>query len=637
MLLAIRDRVMGIVGWVILGILFIAFAFFGLNSYLDSDKARYAASVNGVEISASQENIAYQRLRKRMEDMMGSSFDPDMINEDQLRKNALRQLINQELLVQEAVAGDFAASDQQLAAQISSMKVFKTDGRFSKQRYERALSNSGMSPPQFEGQLKRDIVSDQLRSGIVKTAAPTPIELESAYRLQGQQRRFSYLILPVSGFKDQVKVTDPDVEQYYEAHGQEYMTPERVKLQYLELEAAKLEISTEPDEAALRELYAEESGRFTNEEERHARHILVIINGTDEENIQQARSKAEEIVKRLDAGEAFDVLAREVSEDPGSASSGGDLGFFGRGIMDAEFEKAAFDMQVGERSEPVRSSFGLHIIELLAIKPETLKPFEEVRDELADEMLSGERSDLFYEQSEVLANLAFEYPDTLQDAASALGLEIQESDWMSIDGGTGIWENTSAVEAAFSEDVLLGGNNSNAVELGEDHVIVLRVLEHQKPAQKPLEDIRDIIRQQLQDEQARTLTKSKGDALMSSLQAGASLQEIASEQALETGQTELLGRNAATPQRSLVRKAFSLATPKDGQAVSGSFVMDDGNYALVLLEEVRDGQLEALDEPARMRVMQELGQVQGTSDMIAVMAAIKEKAAIHIPESGDQP
>jgi peptidyl-prolyl cis-trans isomerase D len=445
------------------------------------------------------------------------------------------------------------------------------------------------------------------------------------------------LILPVSGFKDQVKVTDPEVEQYYEAHGQEYMTPERVKLQYLELEAAKLELSTEPDEFALRNLYAEESGRFTTEEERHARHILVIINGTDEENIQQARSKAEEIVKRLDAGEAFDVLAREVSEDPGSASSGGDLGFFGRGIMDAEFEKAAFDLQVGERSEPVRSSFGLHIIELLAIKPETLKPFEEVRDELADEMLSGERSDLFYEQSEVLANLAFEYPDTLQDAASALGLEIQESDWMSIDGGTGIWENTSAVEAAFSEDVLLGGNNSNAVELGEDHVIVLRVLEHQKPAQKPLEDIRDIIRQQLQDEQARSLTKSKGDALLASLQAGASLQEIASEQALETGQTELLGRNAATPQRSLVRKAFSLATPKDGQAVSGSFVMDDGNYALVLLEEVRDGQLEALDEPARMRVMQELGQVQGTSDMIAVMAAIKEKAAIHIPESGDQP
>jgi peptidyl-prolyl cis-trans isomerase D len=443
--------------------------------------------------------------------------------------------------------------------------------------------------------------------------------------------------LPVSGFRDEVKVTDQDVEQYYETHGQEYMTPERVKLQYLELEAAKLEISTEPDEAALRELYAEESGRFTTEEERHARHILVMFKDTDEESIQQATGKAAEIVKRLDAGEAFDALAEEVSEDPGSASSGGDLGFFGRGIMAAEFEKAVFEMQEGERSEPVRSSYGLHIIELLAIKPETVKPFEEVRESLADQMLSGERSDLFYEQSEVLSNLAFEYPDTLQDAASALGLEIQESDWISIDGGPGIGENAAVVETAFNEDVLLGGNNSNAVELGEDHVLVLRVFEHQKPAPKPLEDVRDIIRQQLQDEQARSLTKTRGEALLVSLQAGVTLQEIATEQSLETGQAGLVGRTAATPQRSLVRKAFSLATPKDGQAVSGGFVMEDGNYALVLLEEVQDGQLESLDEPARMQVLQELGKVQGTSDMIAVMAALKEKAAIHIPESGDQP
>ena len=202
MLLAIRERVMGIVGWIILGILCIAFAFFGLNSYLDSDKAIYAASVNGVEISSRQENQAYQRLRKRMEEMMGSSFDPAMIDESQLRKTALRQIINEELLFQEAADGGFASSDQQLAAQINSINYFKTDGKFSKQRYERALANQGMSPAEFEGQLRRGIMSDQLRSGIVKTAAPTPGELELAYRLQGQQRRFSYLILPVSAFRD---------------------------------------------------------------------------------------------------------------------------------------------------------------------------------------------------------------------------------------------------------------------------------------------------------------------------------------------------------------------------------------------------------------------------------------------------
>ena len=636
MLLAIRERVMGVLGWFILGILFIAFAFFGLNSYLGSDKASYVASVNGVEISAIQEDRAYRNLRSRMESLMGSSFDPDMINETRLRKNALRQIINEELLFQEAADGDFAASDQQLAAQISAINAFKKDGKFSKQRYERALSNNGMKPPEFEGQLKRDIMSNHLRSGIIKTAAPTHEALALAYRLQGQQRRFSYLIVPVSMFKDQVKITDADIDQFYEEQGSEYMTPERVKVKYLELEAARLEPGTEPDEAALRALYDAESGRFTTEEERHARHILVMFKGTDEENIRQATSKAEEIVKRLDAGEAFDVLAGEVSEDPGSASSGGDLGSFGRGIMAAEFEDAVFDMQVGERSQPVRSSYGLHIIELLDIKQETVQPFEEVRASLVDQLLSDERSDIFYDQSEVLANLTFEYPDTLQEAASGLGLEIQESDWMSANEGPGIGENPAVIEAAFSDDVLLGDNNSNVVEVGEDHVLVLRVFEHQKSAQKPLEEVNDLIRQRLQDEQARSLTKVKGEELLASLQTGVALEEIAKEQALETGRTDLLGRKADTPQRSLVRKAFSLTTPKDGETVSDGFVMNDGNYAIVLLEETSEGRLESLSESSQMQVSNELGELQGTADMAAVMAALTEKATVHIPNYEDQ-
>ncbi|MCK5479833.1 MAG: SurA N-terminal domain-containing protein, partial [Gammaproteobacteria bacterium] len=583
------------------------------------------------EISTRQEDAAYQNLRNRLEDTMGSTLDPDMINEAQLRKSALGQLINEELLFQEAFGGGFAASDQQLAAQISSMRVFKSNGKFSKQRYELALSNQGMTPSEFEGQLRRNIMSAQFRSGIVKTAAPTTEELELAYRLQGQQRRFSYLILPVSGFNDLVKIEAPDVEQYYETHGQEYMSPERVKVQYLELEAAKLKVGAEPSEAELRSLYNEESGRFTTGEERHARHILVTFQGTDEESIGKTTSKAAEIVKRLDAGEAFDAVAREASEDPGSASSGGDLGFFGRGIMAAEFEKAVFDMQVGDRSEPVRSSYGLHIIELLGIKPETVKPFEDVRESLADQLLSEERGDLFFEQAEVLANLAFEHPDTLQEAASVLGLQIRESDWISADEGPGIGEHAVVVEAAFSEDVLLGGNNSNTVEVDEDHILVLRVSDHQKPAQKSFEDVGDIIRQRLQDERARALAKAKGEELLVSLQAGVALEKIASEQTLEAGQTELLGRNASTPQKSLVQKVFSLATPGDGQIIADGFVMSNGNYALVLLEEVNEGQFDTLDASTRMQLRQELGKVQGQVGMVAAMAALDEKATIHIP------
>ena len=632
MLLAIRERVMGIVGWIILAILCIAFAFFGLNSYLESDQAIFAASVNGVEISSGQENLAYQRLRKRMEEMMGSSFDPAMIDESVLRKTALRQIINEELLFQEAADAGFASSDQQLAAQINSINSFKADGKFSKQRYERVLANQGMSPAEFEGQLRRGIISDQLRSGIVVTAAATPNELELAYRLQGQQRRFSYLILPTSSFMSEVKVTDADIEQYYETHGQEFMSPQKVKLQYLELNAAMLAVNSLPDEQTLRALYEEESGLFSSEEERHARHILVMFQDTDEETIEKATRKADGIIKRLDAGESFADLAREVSEDPGSASSGGDLGFFARGIMVPEFENAVFGMQVGETSGPIRSAYGIHIIELLEIKPQTVKSFEEVREILANQFLSEERSDLFYEQSEILSNLAFEHPDTLQDAANALGLAIRESDWLGIDGGPGIGENASVIEAAFSDDVLLGGNNSNTLELGDNNMLVIRVFEHRKAEPKPLADVRENIRQRLQDEQARSLAKAKGAELLASLQAGTTLEQIARQQALETGRTKLLNRNASSPQRSLVSKIFSMAAPKDGRFSSDGLVMENGNYAIVQLEEVNDGLLESLDEAARMQLVQQLGKVQGSIDMSAVMATLNEKASIQIPE-----
>ena len=293
-------------------------------------------------------------------------------------------------------------------------------------------------------------------------------------------------------------------------------------------------------------------------------------------------------------------------------------------------------MQVGERSGPIRSAYGIHIIELLDIKQQTVKSFEEVRESLANQLLSEERSDLFYEQSEILSNLAFEHPDTLQDAASALGLAIQESDWIGIDGGPGIGESASVIDAAFSDDVLLGGNNSNTLELGDDHMLVLRVLEHRKAVPRPLEDVRENIRQRLQDEQARSLAKAKGTELLASLQAGTTLEEIARQQALETGRTKLLNRNASTPQRSLVSKAFSMAAPKDGRVSSDGFVMEDGNYALVQLEEVNDGRFESLDESARMQLVQELGKVQGAADMSAVMAALNEKATIQIPERENQ-
>jgi peptidyl-prolyl cis-trans isomerase D len=624
---------MGVLGWVLLGILCIAFAFFGLNSYLQSNATNYAAEVNDVEISPGQHQRAYLQIRNRMQEMLGTAFDPAMFNEEVLKANALNQLMNEELVLQAAESEGMATSEQLVAARIAAIEAFQEDGAFSKERYKRILGLQGMSPGEFEWRLRRELMANQFKSGILQTAAATQEGLNQAFLLEGQQRRFSYLMLPIAGFADQIEITDADIERYYEENSETFMTPERVRVQYLELEAARLETVTQVDEQALQALYEDQAEKYVVPEERRARHILFqLAPDADDASVTATREQVDAAVGRLEAGESFETLAKELSDDPGSAANGGDLGFFSRGVMTAEFENVAFELNSGERSEPVRSQFGFHIIEIVEIKPEQATPLSEVRDELVDQLLSEERSELFYDSSETLSNLAFEQPDSLQAAADALGLEIAESDWFSSSGGAGIAEHGGIVETAFSEDVLLNGNNSAAIEIGEDHVVVLRILEHQEAARQALDEVREQVRELASDEQARALAEEQGKGLLSALQDGsATLDSIAEERSLQPGQTPLLGRNAGEPDNALVRQVFTLPRPSADSPVYGGFMMRQGDYALVALDEVKDGDLGALPEASRKQAWQAYNRAQGTTELAVVLKILEEQATIRIP------
>ncbi|NOR41220.1 MAG: hypothetical protein GQ537_08425 [Gammaproteobacteria bacterium] len=638
MLLAIRERIMGVVGWVILGILFVAFAFFGLNSYLQSNVTNSPAEVNGAEISRAQYQRAYQSLRNRMQNALGESYDPALLDERLLKSNALQQLINEELILQQADADGYAVSNQLVAAEISAVDAFKQDGVFSKERYEGTLKSQGISPSAFEWGLRRDILSRQFRSGIVSTAAAAPEALGQAFRLEGQQRRFKYLILPVSMFDDQVVVTDEDIEQYYAAHSDDFVTPERVKVQYLELDAAKIDTGMEIDEQALQSLYEEQSGKYVTEEQRHVRHILIQVPaGADETTDQAAFQKAESALQRLTAGESFEKLAEELSDDPASAANGGDLGFFGHDVMAPEFEEAAFALTAGEHSNVVKTPFGYHIIELVDIRPEVAIPLDEVRDELVDQLLAEERSDLFYEQSEVLSSIAFEQPDSLQPAADTLDIEIQESDWINRSGGNGIGEHAGVIETAYSEDVLLNGNNSAAVEIGDDHIVVLRIADHVEETSLPLEVVKGIVEQKVHAGKTRELTKQKGEEYLSSLQQGTTLESVAEAQGLEVGETALLVRHAQQPSRLVVQHVFTLPPPMSGLAGYSGLVVELGDYAIVALDEVKDGDIETLSEIDRIQAKQSLDRMLGATELTAIMANLEDQAVIIFPEDPEQP
>jgi len=637
MLMAIRDRVMGFVGWLLLGLLFVAFAFFGLNSYFTSNAKSYAADVNGVEITIPEYQRAYQQLRNRMQTMMGEAYNPAMIDEDALKKSALQQLIREQLILQEAGDDGYAVSKQLVAAQINAVSAFKgDDGTFSVEKYRRVLQLQGMSPAEFEWRLSRELMANQVTNGIALTAGVSRQDLESIFRLQTQQRRFSYLELPLQQSAAEVKVSDSDIEKYYTEHASDFMSPERVKIQYLELKADELQVSDVPDDQALHALYDEHSDRYVTPEERRARHILVSLPpdaGEDAE--RKAREKAESLLARLEKGESFEELAKEASDDPVSASKGGDLGFFSRGVMTPEFEKAAFALEKGGRSGIVKSAFGFHIIEVTDIKPQQTRPFDEVRDELVKEYQAQERGDLFSDRAETLANLTFEQPDSLQGAADALGLEVKTSDWLTKEGGPGIGQNETVVNAAFQEDVLEAGNNSEPVELGDNHLVVLRILEHQPAEKQTLESVKDKVTAEVSDAKARELATIRGDSLLKELRTGTPLADIASAQQLKVRTTGLIGRNATDPASRIVTEAFLLPPAADKGQSSTGFSLDSGDYVLLVLEEIKDGDFSSLSQDDQLKVRQELDRIIGGAEVSAFTDELKNRAEITIPEQSN--
>lgn len=637
MLQAIRDRVMGIVGWVVLALLIVTFAFFGLDSYLQTSAVNYAAKVNDVEISRTQQQRSYEQLMTRMKQALGNNFDPDLIDESMLKKNALTTLINEELVVQAAESAGLSASEQVLASQIASVDGFKKEGVFSKDQYAQILRYQGMTPGEFEWRLMKEITANQLKAGIILTATGTEDTLRRAYKLQAQQRRFNYLVVPESSIEDQLTLSEQDIQDYYQNHKEQFMTEERVKVQYLELNAAELDLQQAADEDQLKALYAEHHEKYVTPEQRHARHILVAADSDTATDLAAAHEKAVGISKRLDSGEDFAVLAGELSDDPSSAPAGGDLGTFGRGIMVPEVEQAVFALKEGERTQPVQSSYGYHIIELLGIVPEVATPIEAVRDELTSLLLASERNDLYFEKMENLANLAFEQPDSLQGVASATELKIQESDWIGRSGGTGIANNPKVIAAAFSDDVLKSGNNSQPIEIGEDHVLVLRVLEHQQAALPPLADIHAQVAAAARKDAAARLLQTQGAELLAELSGGkASLETIAQTRNLKLENTMLLPRNSGNPSPFLVSKAFALPRAEPGKPVFDGFLQPQGGYVLLSLEEVQDGNYDELTESARKQAWRSLNEVLGTNEMQMVLSELKASADIQVPETAAQ-
>jgi len=635
MLQTIRERAQGWIAWVIVIFISIPFALWGIQSYLGVGAEPVVATVNGTEITERELDHHYRGFKARLRERLGAAYRPELFDDNLMRGQVLDQMIRDSLLMQTAAALGLRASDRELRGSILSDPAFRKDGHFDNATYEHMLELQGMVPQQFEDELRRQIVSTQLLRAIVATEILPDRELEAAVRLDRQQRRLSFIRVPTSAFLSEEPISDAEVTAYYESNRSRFQIPERIRVRYLVLDAGSIAPPEVPGEQELREHYEAEKDRFTQPERRRVRHILIALDpGADEVEEDAAKADSAEIRGRITDGEDFAALAKELSQDPGSATQGGDLGFIERGLLDPALDQAAFALDAGRLSEVIRSRFGYHLIEVTEIDPGETKPFEAVQRELIADLEQRSNEGLFFESAERLANLSYESPDSLEPAAEALGLELQTSDWIDRSGGEGILAHPKVLAAAFSDEVLLEGNNSDLIEPDHDQLqaVILRVPEHEEAAAKPLDAVRDEITTILRDKRAADAAAAKATELTEALTAGGALSEIAGDYQVED--FGLVARDAEQIPAQILDFAFTLSRPNRGNESYGSLSLNNGDGAVVILGEVVDGSLEDLDEAIRDRMRKGLTRDIGRAYYQDLLADLEDRADITRSPSG---
>ena len=636
MLHIIREQIQGWIAWAIIILLIIPFALWGINQYFGGGGPLVAATVNGEDISQKDFQQFYYMQRSRMREMLGAQYDPSVFD-PRIKEQALQELINQELLAQNAHEVGYRVAMDSVKQTILNIDAFKQEGKFSNELYVRALQAQGESPAGFEQRLQRAVLTQQFQSGVSNSAFVTQSETERLLKIENQTRNIDHLLLKLEKFKDAADATDEAMKKYYDQHREKFMTPEKVSIEYVELNSADLAKDAQPTDEELKEFYKERESQFHVPEERRSRHILIAVKeGADEEAINKAREKANEIRKKLLDGGDFAKLAGEYSDDPGSSKLGGDIGFFGHGNLDPAYEKALFDLKVGEISEPVLSSFGFHIIKLEEIRAEKTKSFDEVKDELIADYRKNIADRKYFDEADKLTRLAYEVPTTLSDAAGAVGLEIKTSPLFGRNGGPGIAANPKVIQAAFSNEVLVEGYNSEPVEISENHVVVIRMKDHVEKSQQSFDDVKEQVKAGVIADSSRTKAKLKGEEVLKRLRDGEDPQVAAKELEIEWIKSGELNRSDRKIDSAIITQAFKLSRPQEGKVSYGGTVLANGDYAVIAVDKVTDGDLAKIEEAKKLNLQKTLSGIRGGDDFNDVLATIKSTAKIVVEDTSVQ-
>lgn len=614
MLQNIRDNSQGWIAKTIIGVIVVLMALTGFDAIIQStSNSQNAADVNGEKITQSSLNAAVDMQRRQLIQQFGKDFDASLLDDKLLRQASLDSLIDRTLLLQGAKEAGMGFSDASLDQLILQTPAFQVDGKFNAARFDQILQQQGMGRMEFRERLKQDVLVSQLQASLAASNFVTDAELENFVRLDKQTRDFASQTIHID--TKSVDVSDDELKAYYDEHKDQYMSPEQVVVEYVELRKESFFAQAEASDEELQALYQKEIANLA--EQRRAAHILLEVN--DKLSDEQAKAKLAEVAERLKQGEAFAKLAEEVSQDPGSASNGGDLGFAGPGVYDPEFEKSLYALKKDEVSAPVRSSFGWHLIKLLDVQAPEVPSFDSLKAKLEREVKAQQVEQRFVEAAKELEEASFEASDLAQPAQE-LGLQVQTSGAFGREGGEGVAANRQVVQAAFSPEVLEDGANSGAIELDPDTTLVLRVKEHKKPTLLPLEEVSAGIRDTLSRKKASEAAKAEGEALLAQLRDGG-----ASGKDWKVVEAATRSQEGVEPE--VLQALFRMAKPEDGKSSFAGLTLNNGDYVVLRLDGVGQAKAE-LSAEEKTSYRRFLASRAGQQDFAAYREQLKESADI---------
>ena len=605
---------------VFLALITLPFAFFGVDSYVRSvGSGSDVANIGDMKITQQQ----FQQAMKEKEDRLrAQQVDPKVLNTPAGRQAVVDELVNRQLLLLEAKKQRLFVSDDEIRRTIGSIDAFVVDGKFSPERYEAALRGQGLSPAGFEAQLRQDLTIEKLAGALVQSGITARTVSDRLMALQTQKRDVMEYRIAASAYLDKVKLADDAAKKFYDENSKQFETPEQARAEYVVLSMDAIASQLAVTDAEIKSWYDGHKAQYGVPEERRASHILI---GSEKVGKDKAKAKAEDVLKEIRSNPAnFADLAKKNSDDPGSAAKGGDLGYFGRGMMVKPFEDTTFALKEGEISGLVESDYGFHIIKLTGIHAAKEKPLAEVKAEIEAELKKTAASRKFAEAAEAFRNIVYEQSDSLKPAAEKFKLTVKQSEWLGRqpNPANGALGNEKLLNALFSEDSIKSKRNTEAVEIAPNTLVAARIAEHKPAAMQPLESVKANIETLLRNQEAQAAAVKQGETLLAALKKG--------EDKLNWGAVKSVSRMDA---RLVAPTAVPVVFRMDAEKLPSyaGLELPGSGYSLFKLSKVGEGEKISDDNKAAM--LNQLGSLAAQEDVQLYLAALRARYKVEVHQS----